>query len=164
VLLQARTGDADGMRGYRRRMEWIRTTADSHWSIRRLTSYVLIVTDGSYDSRRRSDYRPRIDDRALTMAMMGMRAGVACMHWPIGGAARHVASWCVRRCVRVRCGAHDVAMLRQGKPHCAVARSDVCVRRRAAYHRELCTRVITLHYVSLCAVLCTVRTKEERWR
>jgi hypothetical protein len=75
------------MRGYRRKMERIHTTADSHLSIRRLTSCVLIVTDGSYASRHRSDYRPLIDDRALTMAMMGMSADVARMHWPTGGAA-----------------------------------------------------------------------------
>jgi hypothetical protein len=75
----------------------------------------LIDTDVSDASRRRrSDYRPRIDDRALTVAMMWMRADTSRMHWPIGGAARHVAPSCVRRCVRVWCGAHDVAMVRMG--------------------------------------------------
>jgi hypothetical protein len=68
-----------------------------------------------------SDYRPRIDDRALTVAVMGMRADVARMHWPIGGAARHVASWCVRRCV--------CRVVRMGKSHCAVARADGCAIR-----------------------------------
>jgi hypothetical protein len=67
------------------------------------------------------------------------------------------------RCVRVWCGAHDGGMGRTEKPHCAVARSDACVRQRAAYRRVVYTRVITLHYVPLCDVLCTVCTKEGSW-
>jgi hypothetical protein len=90
VRRRARTVGADGVRRCRRgmrRMEWIPVTMISLEYIRRLTSCVLIVTDGSYAIRRRSDYRPRIDDRALTMAMMRMCAHmhVARMHWPTNG-------------------------------------------------------------------------------
>jgi hypothetical protein len=141
------------MRGCHRGMgrmdsEWIRATADFHLCIRRLASCVLIVADGSSASRRRSDYRPRVDDRALTEAMMGCAQTTHACTGPLAV----LRDMLRRRACVVACACGVVRMMsRSCDGEITLCRSSTaCVRARI---RSFCT----MSHCVMCCVPCVRR-------